>query len=87
MSEKTMAGLPILIDSSVVASTFPSSDDIIGASKLTKGPINYRFSDLMLATNNYSLENKLGEGGFGAVYKVTLICFSIICLLPLFSVI
>lgn len=23
------------------------------------------------ATNNYSLGNKLGEGGFGPVYKVT----------------
>lgn len=24
------------------------------------------------ATNNFSLENKLGEGGFGSVYKVKL---------------
>lgn len=31
----------------------------------------YRFSSLKVATNNFSSENKLGEGGFGPVYKVT----------------
>ncbi|CAN6540647.1 unnamed protein product [Malus baccata var. baccata] len=29
----------------------------------------YRFSSLKVATNNFSSENKLGEGGFGPVYK------------------
>ncbi|KAM1731811.1 hypothetical protein ACFX11_017648 [Malus domestica] len=29
----------------------------------------YRFSSLKAATNNFSSENKLGEGGFGPVYK------------------
>ncbi|KAK4278108.1 hypothetical protein QN277_016000 [Acacia crassicarpa] len=46
-------------------------EDIIGASKL-KGPITYRYDDLVSATNNYCEENKVGEGGFGAVYKGTL---------------
>ncbi|CAN6540644.1 unnamed protein product [Malus baccata var. baccata] len=31
----------------------------------------YCFSSLKAATNNFSSENKLGEGGFGPVYKVT----------------
>lgn len=30
----------------------------------------YTFSMIMAATDNFSLENKLGEGGFGQVYKV-----------------
>ncbi|KAI9100226.1 hypothetical protein K1719_024444 [Acacia pycnantha] len=45
--------------------------DISDASKL-KGAINYSYMDLKFATKNFSAENKLGEGGFGAVYKGTL---------------
>uniref|UniRef100_A0A368UHH2 Cysteine-rich receptor-like protein kinase 2 n=1 Tax=Glycine max TaxID=3847 RepID=A0A368UHH2_SOYBN len=45
--------------------------DILGATEL-KGPVNYKFKDLKVATKNFSAENKLGEGGFGAVYKGTL---------------
>lgn len=34
------------------------------------------FETIRVATNNFSPGNQLGEGGFGAVYKVTtLICF------------
>nr|KJB07568.1 hypothetical protein B456_001G030200 [Gossypium raimondii] len=29
----------------------------------------YRFSDIEVATNRFSFENKLGEGGYGPVYK------------------
>ncbi|XP_057514835.1 cysteine-rich receptor-like protein kinase 21 [Actinidia eriantha] len=29
----------------------------------------FRFTDLVAATNNFSFENKLGEGGYGPVYK------------------
>ena len=31
----------------------------------------YHFSDIEKATSNFSAENKLGEGGFGPVYKVS----------------
>ncbi|GLT42754.1 hypothetical protein SLA2020_167390 [Shorea laevis] len=42
--------------------------DIIEATEL-QGPVNYSYRDLNSATHNFSLENKLGEGGFGNVYK------------------
>ena len=35
------------------------------------GEVHYfNLSTIMAATNNFSDENKLGEGGFGPVYKV-----------------
>jgi len=45
----------------------------LGATEL-KGPVNYKYADLKGATQNFSNENKLGEGGFGDVYKVTNYC-------------
>lgn len=33
------------------------------------GPRRFSYRDLVLATNNFSNERKLGQGGFGAVYK------------------
>ncbi|GKV22648.1 hypothetical protein SLEP1_g32499 [Rubroshorea leprosula] len=42
--------------------------DILEATEL-QGPVNYSYRDLNSATQNFSLENKLGEGGFGEVYK------------------
>ncbi|GMY14027.1 L-type lectin-domain containing receptor kinase IX.1-like [Fagus crenata] len=33
------------------------------------GPRRFSYGDLVSATNNFSIERKLGEGGFGAVYK------------------
>ncbi|KAJ6813110.1 putative receptor-like protein kinase [Iris pallida] len=42
--------------------------DILGATEL-QGPVNFHYKDLKSATKNFSEENKLGEGGFGDVYK------------------
>lgn len=32
----------------------------------------FNFNCVVIATNNFSEENKLGEGGFGRVYKVNI---------------
>ncbi|KAH6796950.1 hypothetical protein C2S52_021504 [Perilla frutescens var. hirtella] len=45
--------------------------NILGATEL-QGPNIYSYKDLKAATRNFSEENKLGEGGFGDVYKATL---------------
>ncbi|WOL06023.1 hypothetical protein Cni_G14755 [Canna indica] len=42
--------------------------NILGATEL-QGPLNFHYKDLKDATENFSEENKLGEGGFGEVYK------------------
>ncbi|KAJ6755004.1 PROMASTIGOTE SURFACE ANTIGEN PROTEIN PSA [Salix purpurea] len=47
----------------------PREGDILGATEL-RGPVNYSFKDLKSATKNFSEEYKLGEGGFGEVYKI-----------------
>ncbi|KAK4711373.1 hypothetical protein R3W88_005886 [Solanum pinnatisectum] len=38
----------------------------------TAESLQYEFSTIREATNNFSIDNKLGEGGFGPVYKGTL---------------
>ncbi|MCD7453695.1 hypothetical protein HAX54_021886 [Datura stramonium] len=45
--------------------------NILGATEL-RGPVSYRFKDLKIATKDFNESNKLGEGGFGDVYKGTL---------------
>ncbi|KAK1324573.1 Cysteine-rich receptor-like protein kinase 42 [Acorus calamus] len=45
--------------------------DILGATEL-RGPMNFHYKDLKVSTKNFSEENKLGEGGFGDVYKAVL---------------
>lgn len=42
--------------------------DLSEATEL-QGPVDYRYGDLKVATNDFSEANKLGEGGFGEVYK------------------
>ncbi|GLJ51904.1 hypothetical protein SUGI_1102620 [Cryptomeria japonica] len=45
--------------------------DIEGASEL-RGPEDFEFKILKKATNNFDQANKLGQGGFGEVFKGTL---------------
>ncbi|RVW92447.1 Cysteine-rich receptor-like protein kinase 3 [Vitis vinifera] len=45
-----------------------STGDLLGVTEL-QGPVNYSYNDLKTATRMFSEENKLGEGGFGDVYK------------------
>ena len=49
-----------------------SSDNVVGENlvKLQQLPL-FNFGELAIATNNFHLEKKLGQGGFGPVYKVT----------------
>jgi len=35
----------------------------------------YNFSQIKEATGNFSSENKLGQGGFGPVYKVNVLAY------------
>lgn len=51
---------------------FSGSHNIIGEGKGGNGPELplFNFTSVATATNNFSDENKLGQGGFGPVYKV-----------------
>ncbi|GJN20891.1 hypothetical protein PR202_gb08324 [Eleusine coracana subsp. coracana] len=44
------------------------SGDLLGATEL-RGPTSFYYHDLKVATNSFSEKGKLGEGGFGDVYK------------------
>ena len=56
-------------DSSDGSSTL--NNDVKGAAP-SELPL-FGFSKVAIATDNFSDENKLGEGGFGLVYKVVLL--------------
>lgn len=51
---------------------YSGSQNIIGEGKGGNGPELplFNFKSVATATNNFSDENKLGQGGFGPVYKV-----------------
>ncbi|PIN13261.1 Serine/threonine protein kinase [Handroanthus impetiginosus] len=49
------------------------------------GPRRFSYKDLALATSNFSYERKLGQGGFGAVYKGYLMDLDILVAVKKFS--
>ncbi|KAK1326252.1 Cysteine-rich receptor-like protein kinase 2 [Acorus calamus] len=44
------------------------SMDMVSA--LRKSSLNFKYSTLAKATGSFDAANKLGEGGFGTVYKI-----------------
>jgi len=40
-----------------------------------QAPPLFEIDTILAATNNFSIENKIGEGGFGPVYRVNLFFF------------
>ncbi|KAK9949635.1 hypothetical protein M0R45_005152 [Rubus argutus] len=51
---------------------WPNSDDDKEQYGIDVGPLTFNFSELKIATNDFDPANKLGEGGFGPVYRGTL---------------
>lgn len=50
-----------------------STDFSLEENQLTRAELPlFSFSTIVIATNNFSEENKLGQGGFGPVYKVNM---------------
>lgn len=41
------------------------------ASMLSDSSLNFKYSTLEKATGSFDIANKLGQGGFGTVYKVS----------------
>ncbi|KAI8525298.1 hypothetical protein RHMOL_Rhmol13G0219900 [Rhododendron molle] len=54
-------------------STETSFEDNMNQVKLKEVPV-FKFEKLLIATGNFDKKNKLGQGGFGLVYKV-IVCF------------
>ena len=46
----------------------------------------FRFESISASTNNFSIENKLGEGTFGTVYKVSSLSLSLSLSHPIRSI-
>ena len=53
-----------------IGTSIGTSKSLIGGKKEVDLPL-FSFASVSLATDNFSHTNKLGEGGFGPVYKVT----------------
>jgi hypothetical protein len=52
-------------NSDVLTCSYEAADEMSSTESL-----QFDFSTIKVATEDFSIANKLGEGGFGAVYKV-----------------
>ncbi|XP_020586544.1 cysteine-rich receptor-like protein kinase 2 [Phalaenopsis equestris] len=62
-----VAGIAFVLWKRRLASGYGEHDEIIRS--ITQSQLGFKYDDLMKATDNFSQHNKLGQGGFGAVYK------------------
>lgn len=46
------------------------------AKTLNNSSLNFKYSTLEKATGSFAEANKLGQGGFGTVYKASLVLFA-----------
>ena len=58
------------------SNSFSDSKDVDHDGKTAHDLKLFSFDSIVVASNNFSSENKLGEGGFGPVYKVIRISLS-----------
>ena len=63
---------PTTLDKDTMITTCYKLSSIAELLGLDARPFTFKYVELKRATNDFSPANKLGEGGFGAVYKVTL---------------
>jgi hypothetical protein len=56
------------------------SSDNLNQVKVQELPL-FNFEKLAIATNNFHISNKLGQGGFGPVYRVMVAPLEISCLI------
>ncbi|KAF7849730.1 hypothetical protein BT93_L0344 [Corymbia citriodora subsp. variegata] len=75
-----IAGIAVTVGVMLFLSTFvaiyllrkrerPNSNQETAALRIATGALTFNYSELHNATNGFSLANKLGQGGFGIVYK------------------
>lgn len=48
-----------------------ANDAVNMVSMLSESSLNFKYSTLEKATGSFDIANKLGQGGFGTVYKVS----------------
>lgn len=55
----------------LIVATFSPHQDKNGET-ISIVSLQYEFNNIKTATNNFADSNKLGQGGFGTVYKVSI---------------
>lgn len=74
-----------LLKEGVIQSKRDNSSENARDDQLIELPF-FDFSTIVMATNNFSDENKVGQGGFGCVYKVIKLTLNNIILQLLFDI-